>query len=534
MKIYYLLSSLLFLSLFFACSPSLDEEQANYILESTHAKDKNYKRITSDTLIFKANDYFVKNNITDKAAWSNFYCGRVLQERNKPDDAMNSYLKAETFAREAEDEELLGTIHFFMGNIYFSQHVDSAAQKKLKSALEITQKYGNNYKREISIYNKLGNSYLRKKLNEEALENFNKAMVLAEKHKDTVCISDINGNLSVYHLRMGDLIKSKEHLQKSINQNKDKHIRQYYNLSKIFYDMNKKDSALHYAIIAKNLSDIKNTETELKMGIHNLLSSLEEEQGNYSNALISKKDQMKHLSSILSEKRASDILIIEEKYNYEQLQNRNNRLVIEKQKAYMGILVLVLFIIAMMFYVYWRINKSKNHTLELEMKNMKSLEKLRVLENMAEGFNEKEKSLRTEVLSHYEIMRKVALLQEDDQLNDRTKYKKTPLQRINDIVYGGKQKPDWDVFFDSIRNLHGDTIEKINFNFPNLDNIERKICYLAYMNFSNYEMSTLLGYTFNTIVQKKTNVRRKLGISDRKNIKNYLDNYFKKLTNPNK
>ncbi|MCC8146167.1 MAG: hypothetical protein LIO93_06965 [Bacteroidales bacterium] len=268
----------------------------------------------------------------------------------------------------------------------------------------------------------------------------------------------------------------------------------------------------------------------IKSNVYNFLSTLEENNKNYLKALDFKTKYIKHYSAILAEKRESEIKIIENKYNYEQTQNRNNQLLIEKQNNSLIILALTLTIIIILFYSYWRHNKEKSKTLQLELTAMEAEQKYTAIQSMAQSFDEKERSLRTAVLSHYDILKKIALLQEDDQLNDKSHYKRSPLERINAIVYG-KNKPNWDMFFDSIKTFYGEIIEKINTTFPDLDKLERNVCYLSYMEFTNSEMATLLGYTLNTIAKKKSTLRKKIGISDRGNIKVYLDSYFKNIPN---
>jgi DNA-binding CsgD family transcriptional regulator len=65
-----------------------------YVLLLLQAKDKSYRDISADTLIFATKKYYVKKNDFENAALSAFYCGRVLQEQKKNEKALRFYLNA--------------------------------------------------------------------------------------------------------------------------------------------------------------------------------------------------------------------------------------------------------------------------------------------------------------------------------------------------------------------------------------------------------------------------------------------------------
>ncbi|MCC8146168.1 MAG: hypothetical protein LIO93_06970 [Bacteroidales bacterium] len=190
---------LLFLCLLLVCAcNSLDEQHADKILNAIDQKDKNFEDIKEDTLIFAAADFFIHNKNQEKAALACYYCARLYQCRNDFNEAMEAYLKAETYAKKLNDYELLGSINYFMGVLYYHHNTfGEEAREKLKTALEITQKYSDNYKREISIHTLLGNIFHIKTQTDSAIVYFNEALKIAEHHKDTASISLIYENLSV-------------------------------------------------------------------------------------------------------------------------------------------------------------------------------------------------------------------------------------------------------------------------------------------------------------------------------------------------
>jgi DNA-binding NarL/FixJ family response regulator len=261
--------------------------------------------------------------------------------------------------------------------------------------------------------------------------------------------------------------------------------------------------------------------------VYDFLYRIEKDLGHYEQAMQYLKLYTDYLVEILIDKQKNDLLISESKYNYQQTQNENKRLLIERQYIFLVILFLIIVVISISFYYVWRINKQKTYALELEKASLEAEQQIQALQSMAAGFNDKEQSLRMEALSRFDILKKVALLKEDEQLNAKTGgYKRSPMERINEIIYGSIKGFDWNMFFNSIRNnvLYKnlfDTIDRKDF-FKDLDDLGQRICYLICMDFSNPEIATLLGCSLRTVEQRKTNLRKNLDIPTKEDVKKYL------------
>ena len=227
------------------------------------------------------------------------------------------------------------------------------------------------------------------------------------------------------------------------------------------------------------------------------------------------------MESLLKEKD-TDLRIFQKRYNYEQLKNENNELLIERQYIYILSLFLSIVILVICFFFYRKMMKQKNHLLKEQTALLEAEQQIGALKSMAESFNEKENSLKNEVIKHFDILKKVAALNENKLFFDEKEDKKRLLSQVNKIVYGQKEGFNWDIFFNSINVLYGNEIERINQSYQQLDNTELKICYLSYAGFSNSETSTLLGLALNTIQQKKSNIRKKIGVPEHGNLQEFL------------
>jgi tetratricopeptide (TPR) repeat protein len=516
-KSYILIS----LSILVFCNCQNKKQNAETVLSILEEKDSTYQDISSDTIVFQVFDYYKRKNDKKKKALAAFYSGRVYQSQKKYKEALEYYLIAQTHAEQINDYDLTGSINFFIGNIYYEQLLIPEAEERLAQSQELTHRYSNNYKREIVINTISGNCYYIEGKIDSTLLYYNKALALAVLHNDSNQQAIIKGNLSVIFRKQGDIENTKRNLLEAIDLDRNKSAKLYLNLAKVFFDENQYDSIYHYTNIALMLAE-KEKDITLQSNSYQLLSKLEEKRENYKKAMTYYHQYTTFFSLVLKEKREQDLLIIENKYNYEQTQNKNNQLLIEQQRIYLALLALCIVIIVTGFYFNRKIMKQKTHILTMEKASLETEQQIGALESMADGFNEKEKTLRNEVLSHFEILKKVALLKEDRQFTDKSNYKNSPLERINNIIYGNKKDLNWDLFFTSINTIHNGFIEKINQVYPVLDQWDKKICYLTCMDFNNPEMATLLELALNTIEQKKTNIRKKLQIPDRGNIKEFF------------
>jgi tetratricopeptide (TPR) repeat protein len=95
----------------------LSKKQYNrYVLLMMQAKDKSYRDITADTVIFAAKAYYEKKNDAPNAAMAAYYCGRILHEQKKAEEAAEAYLEALQWADKTDDYNLKGLIHGNLGS----------------------------------------------------------------------------------------------------------------------------------------------------------------------------------------------------------------------------------------------------------------------------------------------------------------------------------------------------------------------------------------------------------------------------------
>lgn len=485
-----------------------------YSLICIQAKDKSYRDITSDTLIFSIQKYYDNGNNLEKSALASFYCGRVLQEQKKYEEALQTYLGAEKYLIQSNDNNLKGLFKSSIGSIYYGQLVQDKAISYYKQAEKFFQ-LAENYRNEIIMSSLIGNCFLFQEKTDSAFIYYFNALALADKYEFRRQQVKLREGLGIAYREIEDWANAEKFIKEAwiFAEDSIEKVRLSYNLACLFEQMDKKDSATHY--IQKSLILMSDSvDNYLAANIYETWSSIEEKENNFQNALDKYKLYSDYIALIFDENRNRSVIEIESKYNYQLISNRNKQLIIERQRILLFSLILLLALIVFLFILYQRsiLNERKLKETEQKIHQMKKL---------AQNFNEKEKSYRNIFIRHFEILKKTALL-EGYLKEDEKKKGKQLLLKFNEVVYGEK-KLNWKLLYETLNKLTDNFFIQLRNELPPLDELEFRICCLLAVDFNNTEIAIILNYSINTIHAKRSSIRKKLGIKAFGNIRDFLN-----------
>ncbi|MBK5721359.1 hypothetical protein JGH11_10790, partial [Dysgonomonas sp. Marseille-P4677] len=312
----------------------LEEDLFNrYILLYTQAKDQTNRDIANDTLVLKAKEYFVNKGDYRRAAFASFYSGHIFAARNDKKNAMLAYLDSEDYLKTEGDEALKGLVEYYIGDINYDQLLKDDAIGRYRKAAEHFKK-ANKYKNEIITYNKMGISFLMKKEVDSCFHYYNKGLALAKIQNDSLEIAYVMRNMGVAYSKIDDYNKASAYFRESVlyaPKDNDK-AKLFLNMAYCFKNEQNKDSCLYY--INKSLEALKGKEESSTKSIaYHLLSDIKEKDGSYKEALIHQKEYITEVKKKMEDINNQAILDVQKKYDFELMQNVNNRLFIEKQSA---------------------------------------------------------------------------------------------------------------------------------------------------------------------------------------------------------
>lgn len=485
-----------------------------YILLYTQAKDKADKDIANDTLVLNTKTYFKEQGDKKRAAIAAFYSGRVFEARDDKKNAMLSYLDAQKYIKNEDDDALKGLIEYYIGDINYDQLLKDDAILRYRTAASFFNK-SDKYKNEIIAYNKMGVSFLMKKEIDSCFYYYNKGLSLAKEHKDSLEIAYLLCNMGVAYSKVDNVDQANNCFRESLQYTTkdDDKAKMYLNIAYYFKTRQNTDSCKYYANETLNLLSNKE-DPSTKSVAYGLLSDIEETEGNYKNALAYDKQYASEVKKKMEDINAQSILEVQKKYDFELMKNENNLLFIEKQSALLIILVLVLFILTMSFILYRKHIKNKEALADAE-------EKICHLKEVIDNYDEKEDSFKKILFQHFDVFKKIALLENQLMVEDKRNGYRL-LKKVNDIVYT-QDSLDWNMLYETINKLYNGFPDLLRSSYPQLEETEVRIYSLTYAGLVNSEIALILGLTVNTIQMKKSAIRKKLGIGGYGNMVDFIN-----------
>lgn len=497
-------------------------EYAKYILFSVQTKNKAYKNIEMDTLIFFVRDYFKEKN--DRKNWvlSELYSGRVLLFQGKKDEAMKSYLEVKNIASK-EDLYVVGLSETSMGALYYNQSLLDEAIPHFKNAIAIFSGFDDKYKSQIASLSDLGNAFLLKEDYDSAFYYYNKGLEIAQLHNDSVKQAVVLHNISVAYRWSGEFERAKATLKQIRLLNPDYNKREdYSNMANIYLLENKKDSALYYANLSLALSE--DNDYQGKSAAYDLLSDIEEASGNYRESLNYHRQHSDYREAVFKESQGVAILDIQKKYDFELIQNANKKLVIERLWIFiiLSVVALVVVIVAFIFHRKHMQNKEALLMAKQQIYQLKEMANLPV-DNKN---NEKENELRKILFEQLDIFKKISLL--EAYLVDKDKEKgKEILTKVNEIMYNSSQRFDWKIFYQPVNTLYDNFLIRLKDLYPDLNEEDMLVCCLSKAGFSNTEIALLMQSNPNIVQKKKSAIREKTGMTRQENFVKQLEEIVK-------
>lgn len=362
----------------------------------------------------------------------------------------------------------------------------------------------------MSIYNLIGNCYTLDNKLDSAQFYYEQCIDLLESVDNFLYKSSVLNNLSVGYRVLGDTLRAKEFLYEALTypiSSKEKS-RITHNLAKI--NFHEKDSFYFY--MDKSFEFLQEEEDiDLKRILYQLYSRFEEEQRMYDLALDHYKNYVHYLQEVHKKDYEESLNLLQHKFYLKGFEQENMRLLIRSQRLFIvGFIVIILLLLAVV-YIF-----RQNKLLGDAEKNVEYLMK------MSELYNEKEKNLKNIVLQNFNIMKKVAGLEQYMVTNPSSS---KLLKKFNEIVYN-QDSMNWEQLYETMNSLHNNLFAKLKRDFSELDESEFRICCLTIGKFSNMEMGIIMKYSPHTIQSKKAAIRKKLGVKPMGNIGDFLYNYY--------
>ena len=344
-------------------NPSDNEQYATWALLMTQAQYKNQIE-QSDSLINIAYSYFTKHDNAQRKALALYYKGILRHESHHAEDALSFYLEAATEIEKTNDYQLGFLINSEVGLMYLYRKLNDYAMEYFEKAHHNAELSDNQTYIAFSfIY--IARAFSQKKQYNKAIEYYEKAIKIGQVNNYPTILASAMNETSFLFLKTGENKKALQYAKDCIKIKKtDQRI---FSLGDTYRYLKMYDSAYFYlnqACLSPNIHTARSA--------YQALYYISQEEKDYKKAVEYSNKLWFYQDSIGKTDRNKALIEMQEKYDQQKIINENNLSQIKKDRIIRNVLIALIilsFIIAITNYLYQRkIVSQKQEILEKEEK----------------------------------------------------------------------------------------------------------------------------------------------------------------------
>lgn len=349
-------------------SLSSDKMKAKYALLMSQALDKNYIDTTSFDILQPAIDYYLRKGTADEKLRTYYYQGRIYQNRENNDSAMQSFMRGREYCGQASDTLTMANLLVAQGTILYTTYKFDDFIKVNLEAAELYRESGRPDYEILSLANVLDGSILN---GDKNLADSIMSIAQDKINKNHELSSAIAPYVLSYVVKFG----TKEDVSSIIG---------YYNSVDSIDDSTKMSVGMAYCKIgdvfnAKRFLDAIPSTSEVRTTLKYLAikSDVLEQSGDFAGALEAYRIFSTTLDSIHLNIFSHDLLFAKERHDME----KSNLLMLQKRDRFIWLSLCVAFVLLIIIgYIYYRyrlsraknlLEEQENERLQLEQENLK-------------------------------------------------------------------------------------------------------------------------------------------------------------------
>ena len=344
-------------------NPSDNEQYATWALLMTQAQYKNQIE-QSDSLINIAYSYFINQDNAQRKALALYYKGILCHESHHAEDALSFYLEATAEIEKTNDYQLGFLINSEIGLMYLYRKLNDYAMEYFEKAHHNAELSNNQTYIAFSfIY--IARAFSQKKQYNKAIEYYEKAIKIGQVNNYPTILASAMNETSFLFLKTGENKKALQYVKDCIKIKKtDQRI---FSLGDTYRYLKMYDSAYFYlnqASLSPNIHTARSA--------YQALFYISQEEKDYKKAVEYSNKLWFYQDSIGKTDRNKALIEMQEKYDQQKIINENNLSQIKKDRIIRNVLIALIilsFIIAITNYLYQRkIVSQKQEILEKEEK----------------------------------------------------------------------------------------------------------------------------------------------------------------------
>ena len=533
------------------------ENHALWCLLVTQAQYKQVMKISSDSLVRIAYDYYKPTDNARRKAMSALYMGDINYDLGNIEEAMQYYLEGKTEVEKTDDYKTGYLIMSSLGKLYLYRRLADYALEACTKAYDYAVKDSSKRYQMTSLQN-LARCYCISDKLTEAIDIYHKCSDLALEigYRNNQYYYDVQSEIALVYTNSLQYEKSLEILKTFPK------IYQHYSLIGTNYLMlSQYDSAYLYLNKALNTDNVY-----AKKAIYNSLYELADTP-EYRKYLKTYCDSLLfYTDSVMSLDKGKEIIAYKEKYDHQKLITEQQRLKLEKadaQRMMFIITICLIVVIAVVAYLYQKrlvrkettIRKQseqlQDYMLQLHEYETQLMQNNRYMEELKEQLSGQE--MNSEELHEYReqidslqvensrLSEKINSLQlhindysskldkarrEADKfrnLSEENLYLKQRERVLADYVVDNDrlvkelrekcrvlEAGEWETLEQMCESTYSNFVSRLLGICPTLTKQELHLCMLIKLRFNNAQMSEIFGVNTTSVSQKKFRLKKHL------------------------
>ena len=303
----------------------------------------------SDSLINIAYSYFTKHDNAQRKALALYYKGILRHESHHAEDALSFYLEAATEIEKTNDYQLGFLINSEVGLMYLYRKLNDYAMEYFEKAHHNAELSDNQTYIAFSfIY--IARAFSQKKQYNKAIEYYEKAIKIGQVNNYPTILASAMNETSFLFLKTGENKKALQYAKDCIKIKKtDQRI---FSLGDTYRYLKMYDSAYFYlnqACLSPNIHTARSA--------YQALYYISQEEKDYKKAVEYSNKLWFYQDSIGKTDRNKALIEMQEKYDQQKIINENNLSQIKKDRIIRNVLIALIilsFIIVITNYLYQR------------------------------------------------------------------------------------------------------------------------------------------------------------------------------------
>ena len=531
------------------------ENHALWCLLVTQAQYKQVMKISSDSLVRIAYDYYKPTDNARRKAISALYMGNINYELGNIEEAMRYYLEGKTEVEKTDDYKTGYLIMSSLGELYLYRDFSDYALDACTKAYDYAVKDSNKRYQTASL-KFLARCHCIADQLPQAIEIYQKCSEIALELGSTGYYYNIQSELALVYTNSGEAQKSQD-LVKSFP-------KKFYPLllaGTNYFRLNQYDSAYYYLNKALNTDNVYT-----KQDAYRILYKLGDTP-KYRKYLKTYCDSLLfYTDSVMSLDKGKEIIAYKEKYDHQKLITEQQRLKLEKadaQRMMFIITICLIVVIAVVAYLYQRrlvrkettirkqSEKLQDYMLQLHEYETRLMQNNRYMEELKEQLSGQE--MNSEELHEYReqidslqvensrLSEKINSLQhhindysskldkarrEADKfrnLSEENLYLKQRERVLTDYLVDNDrlvkelrekcrvlEAGEWETLEQMCESTYSNFVSRLLGVCPTLTKQELHLCMLIKLRFNNAQMSEIFGVNTTSVSQKKFRLKKHL------------------------